>query len=75
MIKTQRRKLTVNLSGELVEVLRELAERNGSTMTDEIKKAIQDRKYFADKIRAGNEVVLERELDDKTMERTWVDLR
>lgn len=69
-----RRKLTVNLSEELVDVLKELAERNDTTMTDELKKAIQDRKYFADKVRAGNDVILEREVDEK-VERTLVDLR
>lgn len=67
-------KLTVNLSEDLVGVLRELADRNDSTMTDEIKKAIQDRKYFADKLAAGNDVVLERNEDD-TLVRTLVDLR
>ena len=67
-------KLTVNLSEDLVQVLRELAERNDSTMTDEIKKAIQDRKYFADKIAAGNEVVLEHAENDALV-RTLVDLR
>lgn len=71
-----KKKLTVNVSEELVEMLRELAERNGSTMTEEIKKAIQDRKYFADKIAAGNEVLLEREVEGSdAVERTLVDLR
>lgn len=70
-----KRKLTVNLSEELVDVLKELADRNDTTMTEELKKAIQDRKYFADKIRAGNDVILEREVGDEKVERTLVDLR
>lgn len=71
-----KKKLTVNVSEELVEMLRDLADRNGSTMTEEIKKAIQDRKYFADKIAAGNDVVLEREVESSgRVERTLVDLR
>lgn len=70
-----RRRLTVNLSEELVDVLKELADRNDTTMTEELKKAIQDRKYFADKIRAGNDVILERDAGDHVVERTLVDLR
>lgn len=70
-----KRKLTVNLSEELVDVLKELADRNDTTMTEELKKAIQDRKYFADKIRAGNYVILERETGESQAERTLVDLR
>ena len=70
-----KRKLTVNLSEELVDVLKDLADRNDTTMTEELKKAIQDRKYFADKIRAGNDVILEREVGDEGVQRTLVDLR
>ncbi len=69
------KKLTVNLTEDVLELLRELAERNGSSMTQELKKAIADRKYFADKIDAGNEVVLEREGEDGGRTRTLVDLR
>lgn len=54
-----KQKLTVNLSPQLVEVLRELAEKHGNTLTDELKRAIEDRKFFSDKLAAGNEVVLE----------------
>lgn len=69
------KKLTVNLTEDVLDLLRELAERNGSSMTQELKKAIADRKYFADKIDAGNEVVLEREDKDGGTTRTLVDLR
>lgn len=69
------KKLTVNLTEDVLDLLRELAERNGSSMTQELKKAIADRKYFADKIDAGNEVVLEREDKDGETTRTLVDLR
>jgi predicted transcriptional regulator len=68
-----KQKLTVNLSSQLVEVLRELAEKHGNTLTDELKKAIEDRKYFSDKIEAGNEVVLLNEATPNV--RTVVDLR
>lgn len=54
----QMKKLTVNVSEELVDVLRELAARSGSTMTEELKRAISDRKYFVDKVDAGNGIFL-----------------
>lgn len=69
-----RRKLRVDLSEELVDALRELADQHDSSLTDELKKAIQDRKYFADKLSDGNEVVLEREAGAQKV-RTLVDLR
>jgi hypothetical protein len=61
-----KKKLTVNLSPEIVEVLRQLAERDGTTMTEELKKAIAQRKYFLDKVDAGNEIQLVKEEDNHT---------
>lgn len=65
-------KLTIRLSPEIVTVLRELADRSDTSMTDVIKKAIADRKYFDDKVREGNEVVLQKPGETT---RTIVDLR
>lgn len=56
---SEKQKLTVNLSPQLVDVLRELAAKHGNTLTDELKRAIEDRKFFSDKVEAGNEVLLE----------------
>jgi hypothetical protein len=71
-----KRKLTVNLTEDVLDLLRDLAERNGSSMTEELKKAIADRKYFADKIDAGNEIVLERPVVGASAPiRVYVDLR
>lgn len=68
-----KQKLTVNLSPQLVDVLRELAEKHGNTLTDELKRAIEDRKFFSDKIADGNEVAL---LNPQTPDtRTIVNLR
>jgi hypothetical protein len=50
------KKLTVNLSPALVEVLKELAADDETTMTDALKKAIEQRKYLLDKVRDGNEI-------------------
>ncbi|BBZ80028.1 hypothetical protein MANY_53650 [Mycolicibacterium anyangense] len=55
---TERKKLTVNLSPALVEVLKEMAEEDGTTMTESLKRAIEQRKYFLDKVKEGNEVGL-----------------
>ncbi len=70
MATQNRKKLTVNLSSEIVDVLKGLADQNGSTMTEELKKAISDRKFFSDRQAAGSRIVLER--DD---ERTVVEFR
>ncbi len=71
-----KKKLTVNLSEEVVDILGQLSERNGSTMTEEIRKSIADRKYFADKIDAGSDVILEQPSADRTtVSRISVDLR
>lgn len=71
-----KKRLTVNLTDELVDALRELAERNDTTVTDELRKAIQDRKYFVDRIRQGADVILEQDRDgDGVKERTEVVLR
>lgn len=68
------KKLTVNITEDVLDLLRELAERSGNSMTQELKKAIADRAYFADKVDSGNEVVLEKQ-EDGTLRRTLVDLR
>lgn len=44
-----RRRLTVNLTDELVAALQDLADRHDTTVTEELRKAIQDRAYFVEK--------------------------
>ncbi|MDR1426843.1 MAG: hypothetical protein LBJ08_03690 [Bifidobacteriaceae bacterium] len=65
-----KKKLTVNLSDDVLEMLRDLAARNGTSLTDELRKAIADRAYFQKKIDDGNEVALLK--DDQV---TLMDLR
>ncbi|WP_420368558.1 hypothetical protein [Curtobacterium sp. L1-20] len=65
-------KLTIRLSPEVVSVLRDLADSSGSSMTDVVKKAISDRKYFSDKLEEGNEIILQKPGEST---RTIVDLR
>jgi|APMI01.1.fsa_nt_gi predicted transcriptional regulator len=69
----EKQKLTVNLSPQLVQVLRELADKHGNTLTEELKKAIEDRKFFSDKVEAGNEVQLYNGANPN--QKTIVDLR
>jgi hypothetical protein len=70
LMAIEKKKLTVNLSSEIVDVLRDLADSNHSSMTEELKKAISDRKFFSDKKAEGNKIVLEQ--DDQ---RTYVEFR
>lgn len=71
-----RRRLTVNLTDELVAALQDLADRHDTTVTEELRKAIQDRAYFVEKVRQGAAVILEQDKDgDGVDERTEVVLR
>lgn len=58
MSETKTKKLTVNLSPALVDVLKQMAAEDNTTMTEALKKAIEQRKYFLDKVEEGNEVGL-----------------
>lgn len=70
----EKKKLTVNLSEDVLDLLRDLAERSGNSLTEELKKAIADRAFITSKIDEGNDVVLEKRGDDDTV-RTLVDFR
>jgi predicted transcriptional regulator len=65
-----KKKLTVSLSSEIVDVLRDLASSNDSTMTEELKRAISDRKFFSDRKAEGSRILLENDA-----ERTYVEFR
>jgi predicted transcriptional regulator len=73
MSNPSKKKLTVNLSSDIVDVLKSLAETNNSTMTDELKRAISDRKFFADQTAAGSKIILENAEEPNI--RTIVELR
>jgi predicted transcriptional regulator len=70
---SDRKKLTVNLSAEIVDVLKEMAERNRSSMTEELRNAISDRKFFIDQKDAGKRIILEG--SDEGADRTIVEFR
>lgn len=70
---SDRKKLTVNLSAEIVDVLKEMADRNRSSMTEELRNAISDRKFFIDQKAAGKRIILEG--SDEDNDRTIVEFR
>lgn len=70
---SERKKLTVNLSAEIVDVLKEMADRNRSSMTEELRNAISDRKFFIDQKAAGKRIILEG--SDEDSDRTIVEFR
>ena len=58
MPKSKSKSMQVVIKGELVKALYELSERDGVPVTEEILRAISDRKYFTDKVRDGNKILL-----------------
>ncbi|CAN5427794.1 hypothetical protein BH11ACT8_BH11ACT8_01860 [soil metagenome] len=56
---TKSTRMTFNLSEELVESLREMAERTGTTMTDALKRAIAVQEFLDEQQAEGKNVLLE----------------
>jgi hypothetical protein len=52
-------KVTVNLSNEVVAVLKDLAERDDTTMTEVLKRAIAVQKYLVDQQDHGRQLLIE----------------
>jgi hypothetical protein len=52
-------RLTVNLSDEVAQALRELAEKRGITVSEALRHAISTEKFLSDKIEKGERVLLE----------------
>ena len=52
-------RLTVNLSDEVAQALRELAEKRGTTVCEALRHAISTEKFINDKIEKGERVLLE----------------
>jgi predicted transcriptional regulator len=51
-----KQKLTVNLTDEVLAVLKDLARQGDRSLTEELRLAIADRKFFADQVREGNTI-------------------
>lgn len=65
--------LTVEITGEALELLQNLADRSGNELAVELKRAVADRHYLIGKLDEGNRIVLEAETDFGPM-RTFVDI-
>ena len=53
--------LTVEISHELVAVLEDLARRNSTSVLVELKRSINDRVFFSDKVAQGARIILEKD--------------
>jgi hypothetical protein len=58
MTDTERSKITIMLSNEALQVVRELARWRGITMTEVFRQAVTTEKFFADALRAGDTILL-----------------
>lgn len=57
-----KQKLTVSLTDEVLVALQELAAQSGRSVTEELRLAIVDRKYFTEQVRLGHSIhVVERQ--------------
>lgn len=56
--------LTVELTGEALALLQDLAERSGNELQIELKKAVADRHYFMGKIADGERIFVESTSED-----------
>jgi hypothetical protein len=51
-------KLTVNLSGDVYDTLKDLADQQGTTVTDALRKAIGTESFFRSQKESGSEILL-----------------
>jgi len=54
-------KMSVNLPEETVEKLREIAEKNGITLTAALRQSIANEKFLEDELRGGGKLLIEKE--------------
>ncbi|ODB78125.1 MULTISPECIES: ribbon-helix-helix protein, CopG family [Micromonospora] len=64
-------RLSVNLSADAAEAIRELTERRGITITELIRRAISTQKYVDDAVNRGAKILIE-EPDEKLRELIFV---
>jgi len=60
-------KVTVNLGDEVVQVLKDLAERRSTTLTDVLRRAISNEQFIQNELDAGSKILIETK--DKKTER------
>jgi hypothetical protein len=54
-------KLTINVTAPIMDALRELSARHGTTVTEEVRRAVSVWKYLDDELRSGGKLLLEKE--------------
>jgi predicted transcriptional regulator len=52
-------KISVNLSEEVLQALREMAQRDNVTMTEALRRSISTQKFLDDELRAGKRILIE----------------
>ncbi len=58
-MKNKDLRVSVNLPENIVEILKQLAARDGITMTEVIRKAIMTEKLLSDELKDGNKILIE----------------
>ena len=56
----EKTKLTVNLTDDAMAALRELAERNGTTLGQALGQAIASEKFLRDEVQKGGKILIEK---------------
>jgi hypothetical protein len=65
-------KISVNLSDEVLQALRDMAQRDNVTMTEALRRSISTQKFLDDELRAGKVILIE---DPETREKQRVVFR
>jgi hypothetical protein len=52
-------RLSVNLSQEVAQALREVADRHGCSITEAVRRCVSTQKYIEDNVEAGAKILLE----------------
>jgi predicted transcriptional regulator len=65
-------KISVNLSDEVLQALREMAQRDSITLTEALRRSISTQKFLEDEQRAGKWILIE---DPETKEKQRVVFR
>jgi predicted transcriptional regulator len=51
-------KVTVNLPDETVQAIKDIAAKNGTTMTEALRQAIEGRRFLEDEVDNGNKLLI-----------------
>lgn len=52
-------KLSVNLPADVVEALREMAQRENTTLTEALRRSVSTQKFVADAVQNGSKILVE----------------